>query len=223
MVQFMIILLGPPGAGKGTQAVTISKTLNMPHVSTGDILRAEVNAGTNLGKLANTYMEQGALVPDEIIVNMVVERVDATAGALFDGFPRTLAQAQALDRALENKGCAIDAVISIALPQEELVGRLSSRVTCKNCSRSYNLIFAQTQQPGVCDHCGGELVTRADDAPQAVTTRLEVYAQQTKPLLNYYQNKNLLYEVNGSGSIADVGKRILDHLVQTAVTTNERL
>ncbi|MEM1537877.1 MAG: adenylate kinase [Candidatus Nezhaarchaeales archaeon] len=202
-----IILLGCPGSGKGTQAAKLSKELNVPHISTGDILREAVKLGTELGRFAKSYMNRGLLVPDDVIVGIIKERLkqpDTNKGFILDGFPRTLAQAEALN----SLSIQIDAVIDIQVDDEEVIRRLSNRRTCKNCGAVYHLIFNPSKKPGVCDKCGGPLYQRDDDKEETIRNRLSVYKRQTKPLLNYYQSKGLLKRVNGNLTIDEVYNNI---------------
>ena len=205
-----IILLGPPGAGKGTQAKNIAQKYTIAHISTGDIFRQVAASGSDLGKQLNSYMSAGALVPDVLVVEMVNERLgksDCQNGFLLDGFPRTLAQAEALDKALLKSNKKIDVVLSIELGDEEIVRRLSGRRVCA-CGRSYNVILQPPRKDGVCDACGAALIHRADDQSETIEKRLGVYHAQTKPLISYYTNKRILKTVDGSVSIADVFKAI---------------
>lgn len=195
-----LVLLGPPGAGKGVQADLITKKLNIPHISTGDMLRAEVAHNTDLGKAAKGYLTQGELVPDDIIIEMIKKRLkekDADNGFLFDGFPRTMIQAQSLDEVLEEMNLSLDAVINLDTPEEVIIRRLSNRRTCKDCNAIYNLITMPPKREGKCDNCGGDLYTRTDDKEEVIRSRLNTYNNQTAPLIKYYQEKDLLYSVNG--------------------------
>ncbi len=206
-----IILLGPPGAGKGTQAKMISEKYGIPQIATGDILREAVAKGTELGKKAKEYMDRGELVPDEIVIGIVKERLkqpDCENGFILDGFPRTLAQAEALDKMLEELGKKLDAVINIDVPEEEIVKRIVNRRTCKNCGAVYHLIFNPPKVEGKCDKCGGELYQRDDDKEETVRERLRVYRERTEPLIEYYKNKGLLYNVDGTKDIEGVFKQI---------------
>ncbi len=195
--------MGPPGAGKGTQASRLSELVDAPHVSTGDMLRAEVAAGSELGKSAQKYMEAGDLVPDEVMIGMIVTRLSDAgegAGILLDGFPRTVTQAEALDAALESQGGSIDLAVNIEVGREELVTRLGGRATCKNCQTPYNLNSAPPSRSGICDKCSGEVTQRADDRPEAVRNRLAVYDRQTAPVVDYYKGRGKLTVVNGAQS-----------------------
>jgi len=207
-----IILLGPPGAGKGTQAKTIADTLGVVHIASGDLLRDNQERGTELGKMARTYMQQGLLVPDDVIIRMIQERInaaDAQNGYVFDGFPRTLEQARALEEALEEQGQHIDKVVNIKVSEEELVNRLAGRWVCRKCQRPYHEVNLPPRQKGVCDECGGELYQREDDTSEAVLRRIQVYAEQTVPLIQYYRQKGNLEEVDGGRSIEDVRDSLL--------------
>lgn len=196
-----IIIMGPPGAGKGTQAEMIVKTFGIPHISTGDMFREAVAAGTPLGKKAKEYMDQGALVPDEVTIGLVEERLgkpDCEKGFLLDGFPRNIAQAEALDKVLERLGKKIDVVLDIQVPLDILVERMTGRVTCKECKAVYHLKFNPPQKAGVCDKCGGELIQRADDTGETAKKRLEVYEAETSPLRSYYEAQGLLAVIDGN-------------------------
>jgi len=208
-----IVLLGPPGAGKGTQAKSMSDTLNIVHISSGDLLRDHQQRGTELGNTARSYMQNGSLVPDDLIIDMIKERIrlpDAEGGYVLDGFPRTVEQAGALEDALKNQGEAIDWVANIRVSEEELVMRLGGRWICKQCQKPYHEINAAPHQEGVCDECGGELYQREDDVPEAVSRRIKVFAEQTAPLIQYYSRKGNLVEVNGEGSIEEVRESLIN-------------
>ncbi len=213
-----LILLGGPGAGKGTQAKLIVEKYKIPQISTGDMLREAVKQGTELGKKAKEYMDKGELVPDEIVIGIVKERLkqpDCDRGFILDGFPRTIAQAEALDKILDEIGKKIDAVINIQVPEEEIVKRIVNRRTCKNCGAIYHLIYSPPKEPNKCDKCGGELYQRDDDKEETVRERLRVYREQTEPLIEYYQKKGILYNVDGTKDINGVFeeiKSILDKL-----------
>lgn len=197
-----VILLGPPGAGKGTQAVRISETFGIPHISTGDILRANVREGTPLGQEAKRFMDAGDLVPDDVIIGMVGDRLgepDAAEGFLFDGFPRTVPQAQALEELLISRETPLDTVLRLAVPKDEVVERLTGRRTCSQCGRIFHLRFDPPTEAGRCDACGGELVQRDDDTEDVVLNRLEVYASQTEPLEHFYWERGLLRDVDAIG------------------------
>jgi adenylate kinase len=211
-----VILLGPPGAGKGTQAGTVAAHLGVPHVATGDIFRENVGQGTELGTLAKQYMNQGQLVPDDVTIAMVLERMarpDCASGVVLDGFPRTTAQAEALDGALATQDQAIDRALLIDVSEQELVKRLSGRRVCRGCQRPYNLTEAPSKKDGICDECGGELEQRADDAPDKVKVRIQVYTAQTAPLVGYYENKGTLRRVNGEQPIELVARELVAALV----------
>lgn len=210
-----IIMLGAPGAGKGTQAKQIAGKFNIPHISTGDIFRANIKGGTELGKKAKAYMDQGALVPDELVVDLVADRIkqdDCKNGYVFDGFPRTIPQAEALDKALEEMGSKIDFAIDIDVPDENIVNRMSGRRACLACGATYHVQFNAPKTEGICDACGKELVLRDDDKPETVKTRLDVYHTQTQPLIDYYTEKGVLKSVDGTQDVADVFQSILDVL-----------
>lgn len=214
-----LILLGGPGAGKGTQAKKLIEKYRIPQISTGDILRAAVKEGTPLGKKAKEYMDAGKLVPDEVVIGIVEERLkqpDCKKGFILDGFPRTVAQAEALDQALMKMGTALDHVISIEVDEEELVTRLTGRRTCKNpnCGMMYHIKFNPPKKEGVCDKCGSELYQRDDDNETTVRSRLATYNQATKPLIDYYRNKGLLRPIQGVGSIDDIFNKIVTILSQ---------
>jgi adenylate kinase len=202
--QLNVVLLGAPGAGKGTQAERIVTEFGLPHVSTGEILRAAVAAGTPLGAEAQRYMQAGGLVPDEVVVGIIRERLaepDAARGFLLDGFPRTLAQAAALDEMLAAAGRRVTHVIVLDVPHDELIERLSGRRMCRGCGKGYHIKFDPPRQEGVCDACGGELYQRADDNEETVRNRLVVYADQTEPLIDYYQRQGLVHAVYGGGRL----------------------
>ena len=199
-----IIMLGAPGAGKGTQAKKIAEKYGIPHISTGDIFRANIKNGTELGKKAKTYMDQGLLVPDELVVDLVVDRVnqdDCANGYVLDGFPRTIPQAEALEQALETLGQSMDYAINVEVPDENIVNRMSGRRACVNCGTTYHIVYAPTKEENVCDSCHGELILRDDDKPETVQKRLDVYHEQTQPLIDYYTNKKILVEVDGTVDI----------------------
>jgi adenylate kinase len=210
-----IVMLGPPGAGKGTQAALLAERLGIPHVATGDLFREALKAETELGLMAKAYMERGALVPDEVTVGMVRERLgesDCARGVILDGFPRTVEQARALEGLLAEHGKAIDAVLFIDAEEDELVRRLSSRWTCRDCQAVYNLISNPPYEEGKCDICGGQLYQRADDVPETVRNRIAVYREQTSPLIDYYEAKGLLVTVKSEGGIERVQEKILEAL-----------
>ncbi len=211
-----IILLGPPGGGKGTQAKRIVEKYGIPHIATGDILRDAVAKGTELGKKAKEYMERGELVPDEIVIGIVKERIkkpDCEKGFLLDGFPRTINQAEALDDMLKELGKKIDAVIYIDVPEDEVVKRISYRRSCRKCGAVYNLIYSPPKEDNKCDKCGGELYQRDDDKEEVVRQRFKVYMENTAPLIEYYEKRGILYRVDGTRSIDDVWQQI-DEVLQ---------
>ena len=202
-----IIMLGAPGAGKGTQAKKIAEKYAIPHISTGDIFRANIKNGTELGQKAKGYMDQGLLVPDELVVDLVADRVkqgDCKNGYVLDGFPRTIPQAEALDHALAEMGEKMEYAINVEVPDENIVNRMSGRRACVDCGATYHIVDAPTKEDGVCDNCGGSLILRDDDKPETVKKRLGVYHDQTQPLIDYYTNAGILKEVDGTIEIEDV-------------------
>jgi len=202
-----IVLLGPPGAGKGTQALRIAKTYNIPHISTGDIFRRAVADETELGLRAKEYMNRGELVPDEVVIGIVKERLDepdCVKGFLLDGFPRTVAQAGALEAALTKGGRRLDSVLDIEVGRDSLIKRLTGRRTCRACGKVYHLTFDRPRSATTCDACGGELWQRDDDTEETVTKRLDVYKEQTSPLIDFYRERGLLVEVDGEKNVDDV-------------------
>jgi adenylate kinase len=202
-----VILLGAPGAGKGTQAVAISRRLGMAHIASGDLFRQEQASGSELGQIAKSYMEKGLLVPDEVTVKMVLGRIaapDCAKGFLLDGFPRTLEQAKALDEALAREGKGIDLVLYIKVSNEELLRRLSGRWICRDCQAPFNAVEMPPKVAGKCDHCGGELYQRADDTEETARKRLDVYFAQTMPLIEYYTRSGKLVEADGEKGIDEV-------------------
>ena len=206
-----IILLGPPGAGKGTQAKMLVEEYQIPQISTGDILRAAVKEGSPLGKEAKACMDKGELVPDSVVIGIVEERIqqpDCTKGYMLDGFPRTVPQAEALDGMLQNLSSQIDHVVSIEVASEELVGRLTGRRTCRDCGAGFHVMFDPPEKEGVCDKCGGELYQRDDDNVETVTSRLEVYESQTKPLIDYYAAQGKIRPIDGVGEIKEIFGRV---------------
>ena len=210
-----IIMLGAPGAGKGTQAKKIAEKYAIPHISTGDIFRANIKNGTELGMKAKTFMDQGLLVPDELVVDLVVDRVqqeDCANGYVLDGFPRTIPQAEALDNALNALGQKMDYAINVEVPDENIVNRMGGRRACVGCGATYHLVYAPTKVENVCDKCQGELILREDDKPETVQKRLNVYHEQTQPLIDYYTGKEIMVEVDGTVDINDVFQAIVNIL-----------
>jgi adenylate kinase len=204
--QRNVVLLGAPGAGKGTQAERIVARFGLPHISTGDMLRAAVAQATEMGLAAQTYMESGALVPNEVVIGVVRDRLaqpDAQQGVLLDGFPRTIEQAERLDAMLAEAGRSLSHVILLEVPEEELVERLAGRRLCKGCGKGYHVVFDPPKQEGVCDVCGSELYQRSDDNEETVRNRLEVYEGQTAPLVGYYQKQGVLKTAHGGGKMPD--------------------
>jgi len=202
-----VAFLGPPGAGKGTQARELAREWGVPQIATGDMLREAVAAKTPLGLEAKRYMDQGALVPDEVVVGATAERLaapDAARGFILDGFPRTIAQAEALARLLKDAGHALDVVLYFDVSEPELLRRLTGRRVCRACGHTYHLTSSPPKRAGVCDACGGELYQRVDDSEATVRNRLEVYRKQTAPLLDYYRERNVLTTVSGEGSIEEI-------------------
>jgi len=209
------ILLGAPGAGKGTQADIIVKEMSLPHVASGDLFRHALKNGTDLGKQAESYMKAGQLVPDEITIKMILERIakdDCMSGCVFDGFPRTLEQAKALDVALEKQGKSIEKAIYIKVPESVLLDRLTGRWVCRTCQSPFHQQNQPPKKEGVCDKCEGELYQRADDKEETIKERLKVYFAQTMPLLEYYEKKGRLFKCNGNQHIDEVGKDIVKFL-----------
>lgn len=208
-----VIMLGAPGAGKGTQAKRIAEKYGIPHISTGDIFRANIKNDTELGKKAKTYMDQGLLVPDELVVDLVVDRFkepDCEKGYVLDGFPRTIPQAEALDNALKAIGEQVDFAVNVEVPDENIVERMSGRRACLSCGATYHLKYIPTKVEGVCDTCGADLVLRDDDKPETVLKRLKVYHDQTQPLIEYYTKQGILVEVDGTKDMAVVFNAIVD-------------
>ncbi len=198
-----IVLLGPPGVGKGTQAQILAKKLGLKWISTGDILRKEVAEGTELGKKAEKYMKEGKLVPDDIIIEIIKKHL-SSSGVIFDGFPRNLSQAKALEKIMN-----VDKVIFLNCPEEVVIFRLTNRRICVKCNRVYNLISNPPKNDEVCDVCGSKLVQREDDKPEVIRKRFRVYNEETKPLLSYYREKGILYEIDASGEVSEITKSIL--------------
>ena len=210
-----LIILGAPGAGKGTQAKKIAEKYSIPHISTGDIFRANIKNNTELGKKAKEYMDQGLLVPDELVVDLVVDRLaqeDARKGYILDGFPRTIPQAEALTSALKERNEEIDYAVNIAVLDEAIISRMEGRRACLSCGGTYHIIFNPTKKDGVCDACGGELILRDDDKPETVKKRLEVYHKQTKPLIDYYTKAGKIVEIDGTLEMAEVFDAIIEIL-----------
>jgi len=210
-----IIVLGAPGAGKGTQADILSREMNLPHIASGDLFRQALEKRANVGLLAKSYMDKGELVPDEITIRMILERMDqpdCAPGCLFDGFPRTLQQAKALDEALRERGRTIDKAIYIEVPDEELVKRVSGRWLCRACQTPYHITNSPPKTPGRCDRCGGELYQRSDDREETVKERLNVFLAQTVPILDYYEKQGKLVRVNGNLEMQGVAREIVSAL-----------
>jgi len=206
-----VIFLGPPGAGKGTQAKALAQDWGVPQIATGEMLRDAVKAGTPLGREAARIMESGALVPDDVMVGLIAERLrqsDAAGGFILDGFPRTIAQAEALNRLLKDLGQSLDAVVYFDVPEGELLRRLTGRRLCRQCQTAYHTVSAPPKQAGVCDRCGGELYQRDDDSEATVQNRLGVYARQTAPLLDYYRGRGVLSTIKGDGAMSAIGAAI---------------
>ena len=207
-----IIMLGAPGAGKGTQAEMIAEKYDLPHISTGDIFRANIKAGTELGNKAKAYMDKGQLVPDSLTIDLVMDRIsqsDCNGGYILDGFPRTIPQAVSLTNALKNRGEALNYAINVHVPDENIVSRMSGRRACPGCGSTYHLVFAAPKQEGICDKCGSELVLRDDDKPETVMKRLNVYHAQTQPLIDFYTNMGILKTVDGTVDMMDVFSAIV--------------
>ena len=202
-----IVMLGAPGAGKGTQAKRIAAEYGIPHISTGDIFRANIKAGTELGKKAKAFMDQGALVPDEVTIGMLMDRIheaDCEKGYVLDGFPRTIPQAESLTKALAAEGNKIDAAVDIDVPDENIVNRMGGRRACLSCGATYHIVFNAPKKEGVCDTCGSALVLRDDDKPETVQKRLAVYHEQTQPLIDYYRAEGVLKSVDGTQAMDKV-------------------
>jgi len=207
-----LILLGPPGAGKGTQAQMIVERYHIPQISTGDILRAAVKEGTALGKQAKAFMAKGELVPDEVVIGIIDQRLrepDCKTGFILDGFPRTTPQAEALQAILTKIGKSVDHVVNIEVDSEELIKRLTGRRTCKNCGGMFHILFHPPQKEGVCDRCGGTLYQREDDREETIRTRLKEYQKQTAPLIQYYQDKQLLRSIRGVGGQNQIFEQVI--------------
>ncbi|WP_031510577.1 adenylate kinase [Streptomyces megasporus] len=215
-----IVLVGPPGAGKGTQAAYLAKNLSIPHISTGDLFRANISQGTQLGQKAQEYMRAGQLVPDEITIGMAKDRMaqpDAEAGFLLDGFPRNLGQAEALDGILRETGTKLDAVLDLEVPEDEVVRRIAGRRMCrKDSSHIFHVEYTPPKIEGVCDICGGELYQREDDKEETVRKRLEVYHTETEPIIDYYKAQGLVVTISALGKVPEVTKRAMEALGRVA-------
>ncbi|MGW0823293.1 adenylate kinase [Streptomyces sp. NPDC002845] len=213
-----IVLVGPPGAGKGTQAAFLAKNLSIPHISTGDLFRANISQKTELGKLAKSYMDAGNLVPDEVTIAMAKDRMeqpDAEHGFLLDGFPRNVSQAEALDEMLKSESMKLDAVLDLEVPEDEVVKRIAGRRICRNDSAHvFHVTYKAPEQDGVCDECGGELYQRDDDSEETVRKRLEVYHTQTEPIIDYYRAQGLVVTISALGKVDEVTQRAMDALKQ---------
>ncbi len=210
-----IVMLGAPGAGKGTQAQKIAEKYDIPHISTGDIFRSNIKAGTELGKKAKSFIDQGLLVPDEVTIGMLLDRIhesDCKNGYILDGFPRTIPQAESLTEALAKSGEAIDFALNVNVPDANIVNRMAGRRACLKCGATYHIQFAAPKKEGICDKCGSELVLRDDDKPETVQKRLEVYHEQTHPLIDYYEKKGVLHTVDGTQTMETVFENITDIL-----------
>ncbi|MGW7609676.1 adenylate kinase [Streptomyces sp. NPDC054766] len=211
-----IVLVGPPGAGKGTQAAFLAKNLGIPHISTGDLFRANISRQTELGKLAKSYMDKGELVPDEVTIAMAKDRMeqpDAEHGFLLDGFPRNVSQAEALDEMLSTEGMKLDAVLDLEVPEDEVVRRIAGRRICRNdSSHVFHVSYKMPKKEGVCDVCGGELYQRDDDSEDTVRTRLEVYHTQTEPIIDYYKAQGLVVTIPALGKVEEVTARAMEAL-----------
>jgi adenylate kinase len=202
-----IVMLGTPGAGKGTQAIKIADKYGIPHISTGDIFRANIKGGTELGMKAKSYMDKGQLVPDEVTIGMLLDRIaedDCKEGYVLDGFPRTIPQAESLTKALSDKGDKIDFALDINVPDEAILTRMSGRRACPKCGATYHIVYAAPKKENICDKCGSELIIRSDDKPETVQDRLNVYHKQTEPLISYYKNEGVFCEVDGTKELQDV-------------------
>ena len=207
-----IVMLGAPGAGKGTQAKMIAEKYSIPHISTGDIFRANIKNGTELGKKAKSFIDKGQLVPDELTLDLTMDRFkedDCKNGYVLDGFPRTIPQAESLTEALKKNGEAIDFAVNVDVPDENIINRMSGRRACLNCGATYHIVYNAPKTENVCDTCGQELVLRDDDKPETVKKRLDVYHDQTQPLIDYYKNEGVLAEVDGTLDMEDVFQAIV--------------
>ncbi|MEU3371848.1 adenylate kinase [Streptomyces sp. NPDC006711] len=215
-----IVLVGPPGAGKGTQAAFLAQNLAIPHISTGDLFRANISQGTELGKQAKAYMDAGNLVPDEVTIGMAKDRMeapDAVNGFLLDGFPRNVVQAEALDEVLKADGVKLDAVLDLEVPEDEVVKRIAGRRICRNNSAHvFHVVYNAPKQAGVCDECGGELYQRGDDTEDTVRKRLEVYHSETEPIIDYYRAQGLVITITALGKVDEVTKKAMDALRREA-------
>ncbi|WP_413807846.1 adenylate kinase [Streptomyces sp. OE57] len=215
-----IVLVGPPGAGKGTQAAYLAEKLSIPHISTGDLFRANISQGTPLGKQAQEYMRAGQLVPDEVTIGMAEDRLDqddAQPGFLLDGFPRNQIQAEALDTYLGQRGVSLDAVLDLEVPESEVIKRIAGRRTCRNdSSHTFHVEYKPPKAQGVCDVCGGELYQREDDSEETVRDRLEVYHSQTEPIIDYYKTQGLVVTISALGKVSEVTQRAMDALAAKA-------
>ncbi|MEU1016704.1 adenylate kinase [Streptomyces sp. NPDC005900] len=211
-----IVLVGPPGAGKGTQAAFLAKNLSIPHISTGDLFRANISQGTELGKQAKAYMDAGNLVPDEVTIGMAKDRMaqsDAEGGFLLDGFPRNVSQAEALDEALKADGQKLDAVLDLEVPEDEVVKRIAGRRICRNdSSHVFHVTYSKPEREGVCDVCGGELYQRGDDKEETVRKRLDVYHRETEPIIDHYKGQGLVVTISALGKVDEVTRRAMDAL-----------
>ncbi|MGI5402308.1 adenylate kinase [Streptomyces sp. CA-135486] len=211
-----IVLVGPPGAGKGTQAAYLARNLSIPHISTGDLFRANISQGTELGRQAKAYMDAGELVPDEVTIGMAKERMeqpDAAGGFLLDGFPRNVSQAEALDAMLKSEGMTLDAVLDLEVPEDEVVKRIAGRRICRNdSSHVFHVTYSPPKQEDVCDICGGDLYQRDDDTEETVRKRLEVYHTQTEPIIDYYRGQGLVVTISALGKVTDVTERAMEAL-----------
>jgi adenylate kinase len=207
-----LILVGPPGAGKGTQAVALAAHYKIPHISTGDIFRANLKNGTELGKQAQSFMDRGELVPDSVTNEMVKDRLgntDVANGFLLDGFPRNTNQAEVLDVILKDKKMPLDAALELSIDNSEIIRRLSGRRTCRNCSATFHKDFEKPKVDGVCDKCNGELYQREDDKEEVITRRLEIYAQQTEPIISYYKKAGILKNMSAVGDVAEITQKVI--------------
>ncbi|MGP3950346.1 adenylate kinase [Streptomyces sp. 7N604] len=215
-----IVLVGPPGAGKGTQAAYLAENLSIPHISTGDLFRANISQGTPLGRQAKQYMNAGELVPDEVTIGMAKDRLeqpDAADGFLLDGFPRNLNQAKALDEILVEEGIALEAVLDLEVPEDEVVKRIAGRRTCRsNSAHTFHVEYKKPKTEGVCDECGGELYQREDDSEETVRKRLEVYHSETEPIIDYFKAQGLVVTISALGKVSEVTQRAMEALRQKA-------